>query len=111
MSEKEKFMIDEKVVKHMSKLSQIAVNDKEIEDLKLQIPKILNFFNELSQVNTENIQPFYNPVRQFQEYYLQSQDKRDDQVRESLKTKELLSCTQDADKNQFRVQAVLEEEN
>jgi len=111
MNTKENMMIDENIVRHMAKLSQIAINDEDVKDLQLQIPKILNFFNELSEVNTEGVTPFYNPVRQFQDYYLQSHDKRQDESIPSLNTKDLLSSSFDSDKNQFKVQAVLEEEN
>ncbi|MCX7653701.1 MAG: Asp-tRNA(Asn)/Glu-tRNA(Gln) amidotransferase subunit GatC [Fervidobacterium sp.] len=54
--------IDDKLIQHLSKLSRLTVSD--IQKLKNDLQKILDYFEILSEVNTENVEPMYTPIEE-----------------------------------------------
>ena len=72
--------IDKKTTLKIAKLCRIKVRDGEIEELSSQLSSILDWVEELNEVNTENIEPLNNvsmatlPLRQDKEN-LQDQSK------------------------------------
>ena len=49
--------IDKKTVDKVSTLAKIKLDDKKIDDLTEELSKILDWINQLNQVNTEDILP------------------------------------------------------
>lgn len=45
------------VVKHVAKLSNLDLSDKEVEEYTPQLARIIDFISELSRVDTKNIVP------------------------------------------------------
>ncbi len=54
--------IDDNLINHLSKLSRLTVSDT--EKLKKDLQKIIDYFEILSEVNTENIEPMYTPIEE-----------------------------------------------
>lgn len=54
--------IDDKLIYYLSKLSQLSVSD--IEKLKSDLQSIIDYFEVLSEINTDNIDPMYTPVEE-----------------------------------------------
>jgi len=52
--------IDDKLIDHLSKLSRLTVSDTE----KLKKDLQNDYFEILSEVNTENIEPMYTPIEE-----------------------------------------------
>ena len=52
-------MIDENVVKHVAELSKIEVREDEIELFKKDFEKIIEFFNQLDDIETD-VEPTYH---------------------------------------------------
>jgi len=52
--------IDKKTTLKIAKLCRIKVRDEEIEELSSQLSSILDWVEELNEVNTENIEPLNN---------------------------------------------------
>ena len=50
--------IDLKTIKHISKLSRISVDDKKAEKLAGDLNSIFDFIEKLSELKTDNVQPF-----------------------------------------------------
>ncbi|MDP1688932.1 MAG: Asp-tRNA(Asn)/Glu-tRNA(Gln) amidotransferase subunit GatC [bacterium] len=51
------FNITKKEIEHLAELSRLEVSDKEITKLEHDLGEILNYFNELKEVNTDGIKP------------------------------------------------------
>lgn len=54
--------IDDNLINHLSKLSRLTVSDT--EKLKTDLQKIIDYFEILSEVNTEGIEPMYTPIEE-----------------------------------------------
>ena len=55
-----KLKIDKNTTIKIAKLCRIKVNPDEIEELSLQLNSILDWVEQLNEVNTENIEPLTN---------------------------------------------------
>jgi len=54
--------IDDKLVEHLLNLSRLTFDDK--DRLKNDLQKIINYFEILSEVNTEGLEPMYTPIEE-----------------------------------------------
>jgi len=54
--------INDSLINHLSKLSRLTVSDT--EKLKADLQKIIDYFEILSEVNTEGIEPMYTPIEE-----------------------------------------------
>ena len=52
--------IDKNTILKIAKLSRINVKDNEIPELSSQLSSILNWVEQLNEVNTENVEPLNN---------------------------------------------------
>jgi len=50
-------MIDEKQVQHVAKLARLKLSSEELERFSSQISKILDYINQLNEVDTTDVQP------------------------------------------------------
>lgn len=55
-------MISREEVKHISKLARLGLNDKELDKLKGELSKVLDYIDKLKEVNVEGIEPTSHPV-------------------------------------------------
>ena len=73
-------------------LSKLEFNDDEIENFRSDLSEILNYMNELNELDTEGINPLFN--------VLDLDDvTRKDVVKDSLKQEEVLKNAPDKDEN------------
>jgi len=58
-------LITRKEVEHVAKLARLALTEEEKKKYTEQFSSILDYFNQLNEVNTENIEPMAHvlPVR------------------------------------------------
>ena len=49
--------LEKKDIKHIADLARIELNDKEIQKYGNQLSAILDYIDQLSEVNTDNIEP------------------------------------------------------
>ncbi|MGC9772869.1 Asp-tRNA(Asn)/Glu-tRNA(Gln) amidotransferase subunit GatC [Fervidobacterium islandicum] len=54
--------IDDKLIEHLSKLSRLTFDES--EKLKSDLQKIIDYFEILSEVDTESIEPMYTPIEE-----------------------------------------------
>lgn len=54
--------IDDKLIQHLSKLSRLSVSN--VEKLKSELQNIIDYFEILSEVNTEGVKPMYTPIEE-----------------------------------------------
>ena len=55
-------MITIKDVEHVAKLARMALSEEEKIIFTEQLSNILEYINELNEVNTENVEPMAHPV-------------------------------------------------
>ena len=56
------WMIDLKTIQRIALLARLQVNENEAEQYASQLTKVLNHFQEISQINTSNIAPMITPT-------------------------------------------------
>ena len=84
MSKKVEIQVDEKLVKEIALLARLDLTQEETEMFVSQFKDILDYVSVLNEVDTEDIPPAY----------LSSANKgviRDDEIEESVPTKEFLA--------------------
>ncbi len=47
-------------VKHLAKLSNISLSESEVENLRGDLENIVNYINQLNELDTENVEPTYS---------------------------------------------------
>ena len=58
--------VTDDVVKDIAELTQIRVNDEDIEKLSKGMQNILILADQMKHLNTENVEPISNPLDAFQ---------------------------------------------
>jgi len=88
-------------VQHLAQLSSLQLDDNEAEALRVDLGNILGYIEQLSELNTEGVEPTYQ-VTDLQNVW------RDDVVDDYGTGRDvLLALAPDADKNQIKVPKVL----
>ena len=88
--------IDKKQVEHIAELSRINLSDKEKEKFSKELSQILDYFEKLKEVNTENVSPISqvtgikNVLREDEEEKIEKQkrDKRRENILKNVPRKE-----------------------
>ena len=94
--------LDNTEIEHLASLVRITLSEVEIETLKDQLPKILEQFELLNEVDTSDILPTGHAVNV-------ESVMRQDELRTPLSTDEVLSNVPNVLGNHIRVKTVLEE--
>ncbi len=88
-------------VQHLAQLSSLQLDDNEAEALRVDLGNILGYIEQLSELNTEGVEPTYQ-VTDLQNVW------RDDVVDDYGTGRDvLLALAPDTDKNQIKVPKVL----
>lgn len=88
-------------VQHLARLSSLQLDDNEAESLRGDIERILGYIEQLSELNTEGVEPTYQ-VTDLSNVW------RDDVVDDyGLGREELLSLSPDQDSGHIKVPKVL----
>ena len=93
--------IDDSVVKHISKLARIQINDKDKESLKKDLNDILEFIDQLKNVDTKGINPLQNVNKQ-------ELKMREDNVNPNAEVSDLLNNAPESESHFFSVPKVIE---
>jgi len=93
--------IDDSVVKHISKLARIQINDKDRESLKKDLNDILKFIDQLKNVDTKGINPLQNVNKQ-------ELKMREDNVNPNAEVSDLLKNAPESESHFFSVPKVIE---
>lgn len=93
-------MIDQKTIEHIAKLARLKVSPEEATEYGEQLTKVLAHFQQISKINTENVDPLVTPTEI--EFYL-----REDEAKASMQTEELLKNAPEKAGNLFKVPPVV----
>ena len=91
-------MITEEEVGHIADLANLKLTEEEVEKFTRQLGDILDYFEKLDELDTENVVPtaYTIPMKNVL---------RDDEVKESMDKNKVLKNAPDQKKGQFRVKA------
>jgi aspartyl-tRNA(Asn)/glutamyl-tRNA(Gln) amidotransferase subunit C len=55
-------MITKEEVEHLAKLARLGLTEKEMKEIQKDLSLILDYFNLLKEINTEEIEPTSHPI-------------------------------------------------
>lgn len=88
-------------VLHLAQLSNISLSEDQIEPLIRDLDNIVNYFSQLDELNTENVEPTY------QCFDMQNVWREDVVEDFEAKREDLLALTTESEDNQIKVPKVL----
>ncbi|MEX2683901.1 MAG: Asp-tRNA(Asn)/Glu-tRNA(Gln) amidotransferase subunit GatC [Candidatus Sigynarchaeota archaeon] len=94
--------IDEETVVHLAELARITLSEKEKREFAKQLSSILEFFSQISELNTENVKPTYH-VLDLKNVF------RDDEPREGLSQEAALKNAPQKERGYFKSPKITEE--
>lgn len=93
-------MIDKAAIAHIAKLARLKIDETEAAEYGEQLTKVLNHFQQISKINTENIEPLVTPADV--EFFM-----REDAAKAEFSTDEMLANAPDKAGNLFKVPPVV----
>lgn len=88
-------------IKHLADLSDFSMSDQELDDLTGDLQNIVGYISELSELNTENVEPTYQAFEMENVW-------RDDEIKpQEAERDALLELTTDEKENQIKIPKVL----
>lgn len=95
--------IEKDDVKHVAELARLKLTEEEINYFAKQLDSIINYIDQLTEVNTSNVEPTTH-VLPIQNVF------RDDATRPSLKAEDALKNAPSKEKELFKVPRIVAEE-
>lgn len=92
--------MDKSTVEKIAKLARIQLTDSETENFSQQLTKALNYFEQISKINTENVEPLVTPNEIETSW-------RADEVKQVLSVEEIVANAPDKTGNLFKVPPVV----
>lgn len=92
--------MDAETLKKMAHLSRLELSEAESNQLGKDLGKVLNFFNQIAEVNTAGVEPMVTPVEI--ENYL-----REDEKNNEITTEEIMANAPSRAGNLFKVPPVV----
>jgi aspartyl-tRNA(Asn)/glutamyl-tRNA(Gln) amidotransferase subunit C len=92
--------LDAETIKKMAHLSRLEITDADSNQLAGELGKVLNFFNQISNVNTKGVEPMVTPV-EIESFW------REDEKKNEIKTEDIMSNAPSRAGNLFKVPPVV----
>ena len=95
-----KIKVTQDLIDNLSELSKLNFDQKQSQQIKFDLEKMLEFVNTISQINTDNVEPLV---------YVNEETKllREDKVKDSLSQADALKNAPEKDSDYFKVPVVL----
>ena len=93
--------ITKEQVNHIAHLSRLEIQEDEVDGYIEKLEKIVDLFNELNSVDTENIKPTYHVLDLVNVF-------REDVAQEGMDREEVLKNSKETEAGQFKVPTILE---
>lgn len=88
-------------VRHLAQLSSLQMSDAEVESLRADIEKIINYINQLDKLDTDGVEPTYQVTG------LQNVWRDDETIDSSVSRRQLLALAAEQSDNCVKVPKVL----
>jgi len=96
--------LDEQTVRHVAELARLNLSDDELTRYAEQLSRILQYVDQLSEVDTSNVAPTAHPIPIRNVF-------RSDEVCETLSADRALQNAPDRQDDYFKVPKVLDQES
>lgn len=93
--------ITKEQVNHIAHLSRLEIQEDEVDGYIEKLEKVVDLFNELKSVDTENIKPTYHVLDLVNVF-------REDVAQEGMDREEVLKNSKETEAGQFKVPTILE---
>ena len=93
--------ITKEQVNHIAHLSRLEIQEDEVDGYIEKLEKVVDLFNELNSVDTENIKPTYHVLDLVNEF-------REDVAQEGMNREEVLKNSKETEAGQFKVPTIIE---
>ena len=93
--------LDKKQVKEIAQLARLNINDSEAQRATVELNNILNLMAELSEIDTEHVEPMAHPLDMSQRF-------REDVISETDLSEEFQAIAPKTGKKHFLVPTVIE---
>jgi aspartyl-tRNA(Asn)/glutamyl-tRNA(Gln) amidotransferase subunit C len=94
--------LDEDTVQHLADLARINLSESEKKEFAKQLSNMMEFFSQISELDTENVQPTYH-VLELKNVF------REDEVKPSLPQDVALGNASQKEKGYFKAPRIVEE--
>lgn len=94
--------VSKKDVEYVAELARLSFNQEEKESLVVDLNNILNYMEQLNELDTENVDIVVNP------YYMENKF-REDEIQKSMELKDVLKNAPDKLEEYVMVPKVIEE--
>lgn len=95
--------VTKKDVEYIASLARLKYKDEELESFTHQFNQILNYVEKLNELDTENVEPLSHPIENSNVF-------RNDELKPSIKTEEVLKNAPDRTEEFFKVPKVINQE-
>ena len=93
--------ITKEQVNHIAHLSRLEIQEDEVDGYIEKLEKVVDLFNELNSVDTENIEPTYHVLDLVNVF-------REDVAQEGMNREEVLKNSKETEAGQFKVPTIIE---
>ena len=93
--------ITKEQVNHIAHLSRLEIQEDEVDGYIEKLEKVVDLFNELNSVDTENIKPTYHVLDLVNVF-------REDVAQEAMNREEVLKNSKETEAGQFKVPTIIE---
>ena len=93
--------ITKEQVNHIAHLSRLEIQEDEVDGYIEKLEKVVDLFNELNSVDTENIKPTYHVLDLVNVF-------RADVAQEGMNREEVLKNSKETEAGQFKVPTIIE---
>ena len=93
--------ITKEQVNHIAHLSRLEIQEDEVDGYIEKLEKVVDLFNELHSVDTENIKPTYHVLDLVNVF-------REDVAQEGMNREEVLKNSKETEAGQFKVPTIIE---
>jgi len=87
-------------VEYIAKLARLKFNDEELENFTHELNEILNYVENLNELNTENVEPLSHPIENFNVF-------REDKLEPSIDREDALKNAPSSTEEFFKVPKVI----
>lgn len=93
-------MIDKKTIEHIAKLARLHITDAEAQEFSSQLSKAFGYFEQISKVATQGIEPLVTPT-EIEAFW------REDVVKKELSAEAIVANAPEKVGNLFKVPPVV----
>ena len=94
-------MITEKEVKHIAKLARLGLSSNEIEKMKGELSKILDYIKKLKEVDISGIEPTSHSIK------IEDVMRDDESQKPKLKSRKLLDLAPETKEDYLKTKSIL----